>query len=104
MYAFVLTETYFHFHLEILFDTVPISLGLGVYRSLEFLGSLNPHVITEFQDSKWRIQYGGSKISNGRSKVWKLLYFYKDKELKVSEAAESKFEDRTSKFKIAGSI
>ena len=44
---------------------------------LRFPRSLNANLITEFQNSKWRIQYG-------RPKVLKLLYFYKNRNLKTN--------------------
>ena len=69
-------------------------IKMGILR---FLGSLNPNVIREFQNSKWWICYS-------ESRSWKLLYIYKYEYLKVFSVTESKSDNRISKFKMANLI
>ena len=80
-------RSFFHFHLQILFDTIPILLKLVSWGN----------VITEFQNWKWRIKCG-------RSKIKKSFYSYKTKFPKVCRVVKSKFDNRISKFKMANSI
>ena len=63
------------------YQTIAISTKISIFK---YFGSLNPNLRSEFQNSKWQIQYGGSEIL-------KLLDFHQNEYLKVFGVIESEF-------------
>ena len=95
------------FHLKILKKYRCVDVSLSFQRILvkvavhRFLGSLNPKLVSDFQNSKWRIQYGGQNFEkcSELDEIGRIQVFGVAESKSVIKFSKLKMADRYSKTK-----